>query len=140
VGLGLFSVDSDSTLAARISRPYLYFYDALSSAPFFGQGSGSAANTLSTFSNFLINTPSIVKVSLDYGLVGLLIFGILLFVIAKHSTLSTGERLALLIFMFIPTDGMYVAPISYFFILFFMISKNHSSERAKLPLNKSKRV
>jgi hypothetical protein len=135
----LLATNSDSSLAARISRPYSYWLDAVSSSPLLGYGSGTAADILRSYSNYLVNTPSIVKISLDYGMLGLFVFSMILISISSQSCMSVPEKIALFLFFVVPTDGMYIAAVSYLIIIVFLVSKKaENTSKVSRTTSKSK--
>lgn len=108
---------NDGSNAARLVRPYseLLFPFLRFGSTFFGTGPGSAqfaATMLSSDWTTEVTTPTAAKVTYEYGLLGLIVFGLTVGWVCFNARLSPWARLGLLAALVIPTDGLTSAVIA----------------------------
>ncbi|GKV72795.1 hypothetical protein NCCP2145_21760 [Pseudarthrobacter sp. NCCP-2145] len=93
------------SVASRIYRPYLDVLDLIQNSPWLGIGPGSSRAYVESL-DVGVTTPTLMKVTVEYGVLGLLAFSLLWFSLIQASRLSYLLKLALLVALLVPTDGL----------------------------------
>lgn len=107
----VFTADLDAgSNSARLVRPYeLILAPWFSSGPWYGNGPGSAratAQSMYTSWQDEVTTPTMVKLLYEYGILGGLIALALVGLVVAGSRVDAAARLAALLILFVPTDGL----------------------------------
>ena len=118
---------ADGSNDARLVRPYfeilpIWLRDHL----LVGEGPGAARDLadMLTAGNWEseVTTPTVVKLLFEYGILGTVAFLLMVSYMTASSRLPVGVKLALLIALFVPTDGLtshVIAPV----VIFVLMSK-----------------
>ncbi|MET4134185.1 hypothetical protein [Pseudarthrobacter sp. PvP090] len=100
-----FDTSGQVSVASRVYRPYLDLLDIISSSPIVGTGPGSSRSYVEGL-DVGVTTPTLMKVAVDYGLLGLFLFVLLWWSLYRKSSLPVVVKLALLVALIVPTDGL----------------------------------
>jgi hypothetical protein len=100
-----FDTTGQVSSAMRLFRPYLYVSDLLAQSPIYGLGPGSSRDFISSL-DVMVTTPTLMKVTVEYGLVGLSVFLLLIFSLLSRSSLPNLAKAGLLVALIVPTDGL----------------------------------
>lgn len=103
------SLDAGSN-RARLVRPYVELLPRLISGDaLFGYGPGSAGEAVAIMGSDWqseVTTPTVAKLLYEYGLVGLASIAVILSLVLLGSRLPTVTRIAILLAVLVPTDGL----------------------------------
>jgi hypothetical protein len=99
-----FGANTSSGL--RITEPYKHLPDYWLDKPMIGNGPGSVSRIVERTGLLQLQTPPIVRMLVEYGIIGLLVLTAIICMVLITSHAPWGIRLAVLAAYLIPTDGL----------------------------------
>jgi hypothetical protein len=127
---------TESSFSLRLTQPYIVFKESFFQNEYFGRGIGTAYSDIELLSQvgkfgyFYVQRPTIVRLLLEVGLIGFLLFVILLLgtIVARNSFNSFGFLITFL--YLIPTDAFLTPAIALLWIWLIGLKIKDSSPKS----------
>jgi hypothetical protein len=130
--LNPFDATGQVSSAARLYRPYVGLWEQIERSPIFGSGPGSARAYVAT-QDVEVTTPTLMKIVLEYGLLGFAIFALLAIGLVARSRLPWMLRLGFVTAIVVPTDGLTSGHLVPLFLFVMILSERTGVEARQLP-------